>query len=148
MLADKTNIENLIPQRHPVVMVHELLMASGDTAVSRFTIEPDNIFAANNFLTEAGLIENIAQTAAAHAGYMHRFQDLPAPPGFIAAIKDFVVHDLPAVNSGLETTVVITNRIFDVVIIRGVVCQDQRELCSCEMKIFTKTQGIRDMAIL
>jgi len=142
MLADKTNIEALIPQRQPVVMVHELLMASEDTAVSRFVVEPDNIFVSESFLTEAGLIENIAQTAAAHAGYTHRLKNVPVPIGFMAAMKDLVVHDLPEINSLLETTVVITNRIFDVTIIRGVVCQNQRELCSCEMKIFTKTLSI------
>ncbi len=139
MLADKTNIENLIPQKQPVVMVHELLRASDDSAVSRFVIEPDNIFVAKNVLTEAGLIENIAQTAAAHSGYLHRLRNVPVAIGFIAGIKDLVVQDLPEINSSVETTVMITNRIFDVTIIRGVVRQNQKELCSCEMKILIKT---------
>jgi predicted hotdog family 3-hydroxylacyl-ACP dehydratase len=138
MLADKTNIENYIPQRPPVVMVHELVMVSEDTAVSKFFVEPDNIFVENNLLTEAGLIENIGQTAAAHSGYLHHSQDLPAPRGFMAAVKNLIVYDLPVIHSGLETKVVITNRVFDIVIVRGVVHQGQKELCRCEMKILLK----------
>lgn len=141
MLIDKTNIKDLIPQDDPVVMVDELLTASEDMAMSRFLIEADNVFVEGDFLSEAGLIENIAQTLAAHAGYMTRQQDLPVSVGFIAAIKDLVVYDRPAINSYVETTVLITNRVFDVTIVRGVVRQNERELCSCEMKVFSKKQN-------
>lgn len=136
MSADQTNIKNLLPQRPPVVLIDKLVTASDHTAVTRFVVQPDHIFVAKGFLTESGLIENIAQTAAAHAGYMQQSSDVPAAIGFIGAIKDLVVHDLPEVGCELETTVVIVNRVMDVTIISGVVRHNERELCRCEMKMY------------
>lgn len=139
MLTDKITITELIPQRHPMIMIDELIEATEDLAVSTFKIGNGNIFVSNDLFTEPGLVENIAQTAAAHAGYLYRQQNVPVPVGFIAAIKDLKVYDLPVIHSSVKTTVTITNKVFEVTIIRGTVEQEGRTLCSCEMKIFTRS---------
>jgi 3-hydroxyacyl-[acyl-carrier-protein] dehydratase len=139
VLADRTNIRDLIPQREPVVMVHNLAEATDEHAVSTFMIESSNIFVANGLFTEAGLIENMAQTAAAQAGYMYRQKNMPVPIGFIAAIKDLTINKLPQVDSSIKTTINVTNKVFEVTLIKGIVEQHGEELCSCEMRIFTKS---------
>ena len=63
-----TPIIELIPQRNPFVMVDKLLSATETTAHTSFEIKAGNILLNNGFFSEAGLVENIAQTAAAHAG--------------------------------------------------------------------------------
>ena len=63
-------IEKLIPQRSPILMVDELLEADGEEATTCFTIRPDNLFiGVDELLEETGLIEHMAQSASALAGY-------------------------------------------------------------------------------
>ena len=66
------NILDLIPQRAPIVMVDEFLGIEDSVSRTRFTVTQDNIFVDNNKLSECGLIEHIAQSAAARVGYIFR----------------------------------------------------------------------------
>jgi predicted hotdog family 3-hydroxylacyl-ACP dehydratase len=137
-LADRHTITKLIPQRHPMVMVHELIQSSDQYAKTALAIEPDNQFVANGRLREPGLIENIAQTVAAQVGYQCSSKNIPVPIGYIASIKDLKVYALPLVNSVIVTTVRVTNQILDVTVVEGRVEQDGVLLCSCEMRVFAK----------
>jgi predicted hotdog family 3-hydroxylacyl-ACP dehydratase len=141
MMTDQfhIHIHELIPQRAPMIMITTLVEATEDSAMTEFLIEDGNLFAKDGFLGEPGLIENIAQTAAAHAGYLHKKMGVDPPAGFIAAIKDLAVYDLPPVNSRITTRVVLTNRVFDVTIIKGEIEQGGKVLCRCEMKIFLRS---------
>lgn len=138
MLATKDTILNYIPQRAPMVMIHSLLEANDDHATTQFQIEAGNLFVEDGFLREPGLIENIAQTAAAHVGFQFTEKKLPIPVGFIAAMKDLEIFSMPAINSVVTTTVKIKNTIFDVTLIDGKVEQDGKMLCCCEMRIYVK----------
>lgn len=134
-----TAIENLIPQRAPMIMIDDLVVASADKAVTNYSVKENNVFLTDNgYFNESGLVENIAQTAAAQAGYMAHINGIPPAVGFIAAINALEVYDLPCVNSTVETKVTVTNRVFDVVIIEGTVEQNEKLLCRCKMKIFIK----------
>ncbi len=50
-------------------MVDTLLSSDGSTARTTFLIRPDNVLVENGVFSAAGLMENIAQTAAAGMGY-------------------------------------------------------------------------------
>jgi 3-hydroxyacyl-[acyl-carrier-protein] dehydratase len=141
MLATKHTIIQFIPQRHPMVMVHDLVEADGDHAVTRFAIETGNVFVTNNTLAEPALVETIAQTAAAQVGYQCAQRNIAVPVGYIAAIKNLKIFLLPIVNTSITTTVKIINKVLDVTIIEGKIEQDGNVLCSCEMRIFVKTQS-------
>ena len=69
MLVSKENILTLIPQRPPFVMIDEFSSSSALSTRTKFHVTAENIFADEGMLAEAGLVENIAQTAAARAGY-------------------------------------------------------------------------------
>ncbi len=127
-----------IPQKPPIVMVEKLLECSEKGAVTQFTIRPDNIFVQDGQLAEPGLIENIAQTAAAQAGYISEKMGLAPPIGFIAAIDNLEIAALPTVGQSITTTVEVKNQIFDVTIISGRVACGDLTLARCEMKIFLK----------
>ena len=68
MLADRDDILRYIPQRHPVVMVHDLIAASDDQAITQFAIEPDNIFIDKGLFAEPGLLKHCADSSR-HIGY-------------------------------------------------------------------------------
>ena len=126
----------LIPQRPPFVMVDQLLHSDESTTQTSFYIPRENVFITNGEFSEAGLMENIAQTAAARAGYTSYIENKPAAVGYIGAVKDFEVFDLPLVNDELLTTINIADQVFDVTIITGKVWCRDKLMARCEMKIF------------
>ena len=64
MLTEE-NILSLIPQRPPFVMVDALAYTNEKATATVLKITEQNIFVNKGELTESGLVENIAQTAAA-----------------------------------------------------------------------------------
>jgi predicted hotdog family 3-hydroxylacyl-ACP dehydratase len=138
MLATRDDITKYIPQRHPIVMVHALVEADDEHAVTQLTIEPDNIFVSKEYFAEPGLVENIAQTAAMHVGYQCSLKNIPIPIGYIAAVKDLKIQSLPKQNTRITTSVKVTNKVLDVTVVEGRVEQEGNLLCSCEMRIFAK----------
>jgi predicted hotdog family 3-hydroxylacyl-ACP dehydratase len=138
MIVLKENIESLIPQRKPFVMIDELSFSDGNQTRTRLQVRADNIFVQNGFLTEPALLENIAQTAAARAGYEANKENAPVRVGYIGAVKNFEVFDLPAVGDIIETEIIIGNQVFDVSVIKGSISCNNRVIAKCEMKIFIK----------
>ncbi len=130
------SIASLIPQRAPFVMIDELLQSDDKISRSRLQIRDENIFVENGLLQEAGLLENIAQTAAARAGYAAISNNEPVKLGYIGAVKNFEVFLLPNTSEVLETEIEITNQIFDVTLIKGSIHCKGQLIARCEMKIF------------
>lgn len=85
MIIGPDNIQSLIPQRAPFVMVDALVSCEENSTRTVFKIRPDNIFLENGILAEAALIENIAQTAAARAGWISKKEEQPVAIGYISA---------------------------------------------------------------
>jgi len=141
MLANRTDILQYIPQRKPIVMVHELLEADDDHIVTQFSIEHDNVFLTSGFFAEPGMVENIAQTAAVHVGYQCSLKQLPIPIGYIAAIKDLKIKALPKENATITTSVKVVNKVLDITVVHGKIEQEGELMCSCEMRIFAKIQS-------
>lgn len=138
MIVLKENIESLIPQRKPFVMIDELSVSEGNFTRTRLQVRADNIFAEDGFFTEPGLLENIAQTAAARAGYEAQKDNAPVRVGYIGAVKNFEVFVLPAVGDVLETEIITGNQVFDVSVIKGTIHSNGHLVARCEMKIFIK----------
>ena len=139
MLATPQNIINYIPQRHPFVMVHNLIDASPNSATTQLKIEADNLLVENGFFSEGGMVENIAQTVAVQAGYCSHIQNKPAPLGFIANVKDLKVFGLAPVGSTFTTSVRVANQVFDMTLCEGEVRQNGKILCQCEIRVFVKS---------
>jgi 3-hydroxyacyl-[acyl-carrier-protein] dehydratase len=140
ILVHRHEITRYIPQREPMVMVHALTQSGEALAATSFTIETGNIFLSEGYLAEPGLIENIAQTAALQAGYQCMKNNIPVPIGYIAAVKNLKIVNLPKENSVINTKVKVTNKVLDVTVVEGMVEQDEKLICSCEMRIFTRAQ--------
>ncbi len=98
-----TDINHLIPQKFPFVMVDSLTEYSASVIVSSFQIHKENIFFENDTLSEPALIENMAQTVALHSGYSYFLKGENAPLGYIGSIKKIDVFDLPKLNETITT---------------------------------------------
>lgn len=94
----------------------------------------------NNLMQEAGLMENIAQTAALRAGYVARNENKPVAAGYIGSVKNFEIFGLPKVNDELVTEIKIEEQVFNVTVLSGKVSCNQVLLATCEMNVFTAAE--------
>jgi predicted hotdog family 3-hydroxylacyl-ACP dehydratase len=138
MIILQDNITSVIPQRPPFVMIDELVSCNETSSITTFQVKAENILVRDGKLGEAGITENIAQTAAAGLGYITLRSNGPVVIGYIAAVKNLEIFAQPEVGDIIETNVTITNRVFDVTIISGSVKCGDILLAKCEMKIFLK----------
>jgi 3-hydroxyacyl-[acyl-carrier-protein] dehydratase len=136
ILAQGDALIKFIPQRAPFVMVDRLYECDEKYVCTGFSPGEQNIFSDNGFFTEPGLIENMAQSAAAGTGYFFMKQGKPVPVGFIGAIKDFHLIKMPRIHDDLRTEIHVVAEVMNASVIRArVTCQGE-ELAACEMKIF------------
>jgi predicted hotdog family 3-hydroxylacyl-ACP dehydratase len=138
MIILQDNITSIIPQRPPFVMIDQLVSCDETCSNTTFQVKAENILVYDGELSEAGITENIAQTAAAGLGYITLHSNRPIVIGYIAAIKNLEIFAQPKVGDIIQTNVTIINQIFDVTIISGSVKCDEILVAKCEMKIFTK----------
>ncbi len=140
MLVSGSEILDCIPQRPPLVMIDKLLFSTSEKAISGMFIDENNVLVENGFFSESGLIENIAQTAAAGVGYTCKLENKKVPVGFIASIKHIKIHQLPAVGTEITTEVQVINTIMEVSIVAGKVWQNEVLIAECEMRIFVRPE--------
>ncbi|HCW09196.1 MAG TPA: 3-hydroxyacyl-ACP dehydratase [Cytophagales bacterium] len=138
MLVSKNDITSYIPQQSPFVMIDQLIEADINHAKSEFTIESKNPLLEDHFFSESGMIENMAQTAAAQVGYFAKKQNIPVPIGYIASVKDIRIFNRPKVGDTLTTIIRVTNQVMDVTLCAGEVWLRNELLCTCELRIFIK----------
>ena len=136
MLATRNEIINYIHQRDPFIAVHDILQVTDEFAETQFEVLPESIFVTNGLLRESGLIENIAQTAAAQMGHVCKIKGLQIPLGYIANIKNLSVFILPPIGSVLTTSIRVTNHVMSVILLEGIVRLQGNIVCQCEMRIF------------
>jgi len=125
-----------IPQKPPMVMIDRLTGVSDQGTATAFTIRPDNVFCENGLFREAGLIENMAQTAAAGQGAKPGVEKGKAPMGFIGGIRNLKVDRFPAAGQEIMTRITPLHQVFDATIVNGEVFLDGQVIASCELKIF------------
>ena len=105
-VAIEIDVLEVIPQRTPIVMIDALQYVDAVKTISTFEIKDTCVFCANGFLSESGMIENIAQTGAAGFGYLDKQQNKPISLGFIASIKNVEIHQLPPIGAVITTEVI------------------------------------------
>lgn len=165
-IAEGEQLLKFIPQRQPMVMIDKLFFSDAEKCITGLHISEENIFCRYGLFREPGLIENMAQTAAVHAGYNTHptlpkgglsnapsvdgksegkvspsggdLEGVAAAIGYIGAIKDLKIHFLPAVNSEIVTEIKITHQIFDATVVNATVSSNGERAAECELKIFIK----------
>ena len=131
-------IDRLIPQRAPILMVDRLLEAQDDTARTCLTVRPDNFFLdEDGCLDEVGLIEHIAQSASALAGYKALAQGASRPPvGYIGEVKRFRLVRRPQAGETLVTTVTLGAETGGVSLLTAETQAAGQTVATTQMKIF------------
>lgn len=125
-----------IPQKPPMVMVDRLIEVSGSTTMTSFVIRPENPFCEGGMFREPGLIENMAQTAAAGVGSKPGVAPGAPPLGFIGGLRNLKVHAFPKVGDEITTQVTVEHEVFDATVVQGTVFCHGQIMAECELKIF------------
>lgn len=136
----KAEIIEYIPQRPPFVMVDEVVQADDKLYKTTFTVADENLFVVNGLFTEPGLVENMAQTAAAGTGYKYKQVGETVPVGFIGALKNLKIHELPSTGDKLETEILILHKVLNVYVVEAKVEVAGKKIATCEMKIFEQSE--------
>lgn len=131
---------SLIPQRPPIVMVDAFYGVEGVSSYSGLTVRRDNIFFDGGRLCEPGLVEHVAQSAAAREGYVCQCENRPVPLGFIGQLKNFKIYGLPSEGDKLCTTITMVSEFMGVSLISATVRTGETLWAECEMKIFLKEE--------
>ena len=136
ILYSNQQIYDLIPQRPPMVMIDTVFESDDNAICSALTIAKDNIFVNGTHLEEAGLIEHIAQTAAALAGYETVSHHLPPKLGYIGEVKNFECYALPSLGDTVQTRMEIIAKMEGVTLVQAYTSLNQNTIATCQMKIF------------
>ena len=120
-----------IPQRPPFVMIDEVVSADETVSTTTFTVREGHLFVEEGVFQEAGLVENMAQTAAAGTGLKAAQKGEAAPVGFIGALKNLKINELPQVGSTLTTEIKFLHQVLNAHIVQGTVKVQDREIATC-----------------
>ena len=127
---------DLIPQRIPFVFVDSLVYINDKTSHGVFKIPAENIFVKSGFYSASGMVESMAQTAAAGTGYLCRKNHKNIPLGYIGAVQKLEVFDWPPSNAEITMEINLITNILQVSLVSGIVKYREKVMTSCEMKIF------------
>jgi len=131
---EKIPVLDLIPQRSPMVLVSRVVACTKGQIETEFDVVADHIFV-NGLLSESGMLENIAQTAAAMMGLEARQKGKEVPLGFIGGINKVKLYSFAGESSTILTKVEVLQEVFNIILIRGKCFNRNELLLECEMKI-------------
>jgi len=117
-----------------MVMVDRLEDYTETQSRAGLLITSDNIFTEAGHFTSAGIIEHMAQTIALHTGYQFYLQGVPAPVGYIGALKNVQIIKRPKVGSIISTTAEISYQFMTVTLVNVVTSVAGEVIATATMK--------------
>ena len=139
-----TPINNLIPQRPPMMMVDRMLSCDDVDAVAEFTVREDNILLEDKFLSAPGIVENMAQSCAARMGCVDLLHGEPIKLGFIGEVRDAVILRNPQCGETLHTFIHVIEDMFNVLLAEVRVDVGDETIATAQMKV-AKTDVVANL---
>jgi predicted hotdog family 3-hydroxylacyl-ACP dehydratase len=130
-----------IPQKPPFVLVDKLIFVDESVSRCSFRIPEDHIFVSDGSYSTPGLVESMAQTAAAGTGYLSKKKNKEVPVGYIGAVQKLEVYGWPPVNGEIVMEIGLITNILQVSLVAGTVKYQGKIIAKCEMKIFINSQS-------
>lgn len=130
------DVHTVLPQQEPFVMVGNLIAFSADASTTETEILETNIFVDNGFFSPSGMMENIAQTCAARVGFYNKYvlhKDVQV--GFIGAVRNYVINELPPVGTIIQTRVDILQDVFGMTLADAMVMCGDKVFATAEIKL-------------
>ena len=128
-------IGTILLQEPPFRFVDRLDRFDREEVVTSFTVPADGPLVEDGCLTEAGLVENMAQSSAARIGYISVYIDhVPVRIGYLGQIKNLEINRLPRCGEVLSTTVRLRQDVFGITLVEARVCQGEEMVAQAAVK--------------
>lgn len=130
--SNPVDIKKYLPHRTPMLMVDLILKMDDEQVETVFEIKGGNIFLENDFFTESGLVENMAQTCSSVVAKDYfideNYNDKEGVNvvGFISGIKTLKIHNLPQVGDVIYTKALLVSKFIT----------DSYSLCTMKSRTF------------
>lgn len=130
-------IEELIPQRAPIKMVEAYEYGDENHGSSWLTMEEGNIFLTERGTMSAeGLLEHIAQTAAAHIGYRKKQAGEDVTDGYIGDIKKCSIDgQMPKSGDRIRTEIRVISQVGNITLIEAETFCGEKRIIYSRMKL-------------
>ncbi|MGY3091496.1 putative hotdog family 3-hydroxylacyl-ACP dehydratase [Hymenobacter sp. UYAg731] len=140
-LVGPANVTAYIPQRVPFVLIDTLYQCGPGQAWAGLLVPDNHLMVQQGYLSEAGILESMAQAVALKSGYEACAQAAGTPPrvGFIAALKAVQIHALAPVSCTLVTHVEVLLQALDVLVVKTSCGYNTTPVAQCEMRLFLET---------
>ena len=131
-----TDIESLIPQRPPIKMIDVFEYEDENTGLSELSVVADNIFVEDDTMMAEGILEHVAQTAAALIGYRRKMAGMEVNIGVIGDMKHCSFDsELPKTGETIKTRIGIVSQLGNITMIESLSQVDGRTMAQCRMKL-------------
>ena len=99
-------IQQFLPHRQPMLFVDTIILIETNYVEAIYTIKSDQLFLQNDYFSEIGLIENMAQVCSSIIGQKYFIDDDLQKGdliGYISTIKTCTIYNLPKINQTILT---------------------------------------------
>jgi predicted hotdog family 3-hydroxylacyl-ACP dehydratase len=134
-MTELTHIEDWIPQRPPFVFIDVVDEVSETYARTRFVLKDSCPLVQDGKLRLAGMMENMAQTCAARAGWVQRQRGEEVKIGYIGAVKRMQATRLPRVGETLVTEATVVEEVMNICLIECVARIDNEVIGTSTLKL-------------
>ena len=106
---------------------------------SELTVAKDNMFLGEGgHIAEEGVLEHVAQTSAAHIGYLRTQAGENVTLGYIGDIKRAVfTNPLPEAGDTLHTRLTVMSQVGDIILVSAETSVNENVILTCRMKLAT-----------
>ena len=135
-------IQKYLPHQPPMQMVDTIISITNTDILTEFFIDEKNIFVYADFFSEAGLIENMAQSCSAIIGQFYFLNPNQEKNiiGYIGSIKKMEIWSLPKVGQTIKTKAhLISNLEAENFSMTSLFCQsyfDEKPLAEAQINLF------------
>lgn len=133
------DVHTILPQQEPFVMIDKLIAFSANSSITETLVSENNILVDDGHFSASGMMENIAQTCAVRVGFYNKYVlHNEVQIGFIGAIRNYEVYELPAVGSVIQTKVDIMQDIFGMMLVNATIVSGEKVYVTAEVKLSVK----------
>jgi predicted hotdog family 3-hydroxylacyl-ACP dehydratase len=125
-----------IPQQPPFRMINEINYFDDSMIICSYTISNENPLVEQNKFVSEGIIEFMAQSAAAFASKQNKTNNKENNIGYLVQIKSFNCNSLISVDNEIIAEITLINDITSFKIFQGKVFLNTKEIASAEIRTY------------
>ncbi len=150
LFDENIDVKKFLPHRGSMLMVDKHTELSEKIVRTKYKVTEDSLFNENDYISEFGLIENIAQTCSVIVGSSYfinskKEENNSDVIGYISTIKSINIYSLAKVNSVLFSKGELISRFdgegYTICNMKGEIKCNDKIILDCQLNLFIKKNG-------